>query len=149
MARSASPSQPKLWTRDLVLIILVNLCVFTNHIMSISTFPFYIQALGGSEAVSGACAVLFSLVAVLVRPFVGWWLDDGARRGRRLDQRRGLPRYVGRCLACLRGVGSRLLPMGPPQRDELLEAAGVSRLGLAAKLASGPGHESLCPGPSL
>ncbi len=80
MARSASSNQPKLWTRDLVLIILVNLCVFTNHIMSISTFPFYIQALGGSEAVSGACAVLFSLVAVLVRPFVGWWLDNGARR---------------------------------------------------------------------
>lgn len=80
MARNTSPNQPKLWTRDLVLIILVNLCVFTNHIMSISTFPFYIQALGGSEAVSGACAVLFSLVAVLVRPFVGWWLDNGARR---------------------------------------------------------------------
>ncbi len=80
MARNASPDQPKLWTRDLVLIILVNLCVFTNHIMSISTFPFYIQALGGTEAVSGACAVLFSLVAVLVRPFVGWWLDNGARR---------------------------------------------------------------------
>lgn len=80
MARNTSPNQPRLWTRDLALIILVNLCVFTNHIMSISTFPFYIQALGGSEAVSGACAVLFSLVAVLVRPFVGWWLDNGARR---------------------------------------------------------------------
>ncbi len=80
MARTTSPKQAKLWTRDLVLIILVNLCVFTNHIMSISTFPFYIQALGGTEAVSGACAVLFSLVAVLVRPFVGWWLDNGARR---------------------------------------------------------------------
>lgn len=80
MARTTSPKQVKLWTRDLVLIILVNLCVFTNHIMSISTFPFYIQALGGTEAVSGACAVLFSLVAVLVRPFVGWWLDNGARR---------------------------------------------------------------------
>lgn len=38
----------KLWTRDLVLIILVNLCVFTNHIMSLSTFPFCIQSLGGS-----------------------------------------------------------------------------------------------------
>jgi len=31
----------RLWTRDLVLIILVNLCVFTNHIMSLSTFPFF------------------------------------------------------------------------------------------------------------
>ncbi len=80
MANATSPHKPKLWTRDLVLIILVNLCVFTNHIMSLSTFPFYIQALGGTEAVSGICAALFSLVAVLVRPFVGWWLDNGARR---------------------------------------------------------------------
>ncbi len=80
MANASSSHKPKLWTRDLVLIILVNLCVFTNHIMSLSTFPFYIQELGGSEAVSGICAALFSLVAVLVRPFVGWWLDNGARR---------------------------------------------------------------------
>ena len=70
----------KLWTRDLVLIILVNLCVFTNHIMSLSTFPFYIKHLGGTEALAGMCAAAFCLVAVIVRPFVGWWLDNGARR---------------------------------------------------------------------
>lgn len=70
----------KLWTRDLVLIILVNLCVFTNHIMSLSTFPFYIQSLGGSEAVAGICAAAFAFVAVIIRPFVGWWLDNGARK---------------------------------------------------------------------
>ena len=70
----------KLWTRDLVLIILVNLCVFTNHIMSLSTFPFYIQSLGGSEAVAGICAAVFAFVAVIIRPFVGWWLDNGVRK---------------------------------------------------------------------
>ncbi len=70
----------KLWTRDLVLIILVNLCVFTNHIMSLSTFPFYIQSLGGSEAVAGICAAAFAFVAVIIRPFVGWWLDNGVRK---------------------------------------------------------------------
>ena len=70
----------KLWTRDLTLIILVNLCVFTNHIMSLSTFPFYIQGLGGTEALAGMCAAFFCLVAVVIRPFVGWWLDNGARR---------------------------------------------------------------------
>ena len=72
--------EPKLWTRDLVLIILVDLCVFTNHIMSLSTFPFYIQSLGGTEAVAGICAAAFSFVAVIIRPFVGWWLDNGVRR---------------------------------------------------------------------
>lgn len=80
-ARGAAAAQGgKLWTRDLVLIIIVNLCVFTNHIMSLSTFPYYIQSLGGSEAVSGICAAFFSIVAVIIRPFVGWWLDNGARR---------------------------------------------------------------------
>lgn len=49
------PVQCKLWTRDLVLIILVNLCVFTNHIMGLSTFPFCIQSLGGTEALAGMC----------------------------------------------------------------------------------------------
>lgn len=72
--------QPKLWTKDLVLIILVNLCVFTNHIMSLSTFPFFIQSLGGTEAIAGICAAVFSFVAVIIRPFVGWWLDNGVRR---------------------------------------------------------------------
>jgi len=73
-------TQPKLWTKDLVLIILVNLCVFTNHIMSLSTFPFFIQSLGGTEAIAGICAAIFSFVAVIIRPFVGWWLDNGVRR---------------------------------------------------------------------
>lgn len=76
----APKPEVKLWTKDLVLIILVNLCVFTNHIMSLSTFPFYIKSLGGTEAIAGICAACFSFVAVIVRPFIGWWLDNGARR---------------------------------------------------------------------
>lgn len=79
-AAAKGKGEPKLWTRELVLIILVNLCVFTNHIMSLSTFPFYIQSLGGTEAVAGICAAAFSFVAVIIRPFVGWWLDNGIRR---------------------------------------------------------------------
>lgn len=79
-AAHAGKPAAKLWTRDLVLIILVNLCVFTNHIMSLSTFPFYIQSLGGSEAVAGICAAAFAFVAVIIRPFVGRWLDNGVRK---------------------------------------------------------------------
>ena len=79
-AAHAGKPAAKLWTRDLVLIILVNLCVFTSHIMSLSTFPFYIQSLGGSEAIAGICAAAFAFVAVIIRPFVGWWLDNGVRK---------------------------------------------------------------------
>ncbi len=82
MAETSAPKngQVKLWTKDLALIILVNLCVFTNHIMSLSTFPYYIESLGGNEAIAGMCAAFFCVLAVVVRPFVGWWLDNGARR---------------------------------------------------------------------
>lgn len=70
----------KLWSRNFVLIIVINFLVFMNHIMLLSTFPFYIERLGGSEALAGLAATLFSFVAVLCRPFVGWMLDNGKRR---------------------------------------------------------------------
>lgn len=71
-AAHAGKPAAKLWARDLVLIILVNLCVFTNHIMSLSTFPFFIQSLGGGGAIASICAAAFAFVAVIIRPFVGW-----------------------------------------------------------------------------
>lgn len=71
---------PRLWTRNFALIIIINFLVFMNHIMLLSTFPFYIESLGGSEALAGLAATLFSLIAVACRPFVGWMLDNGRRR---------------------------------------------------------------------
>jgi len=69
-----------LWSRNFVKIILINFLVFLNHLMILSTFPFYISYLGGSEAVAGFAAAAFSIIAVLFRPFVGWMLDNGKRR---------------------------------------------------------------------
>lgn len=58
----------KLWTKDFVLVIIINFLVFLNHLMILSTFPFFIERLGYSDTVSGACATAFSLVAVGHRP---------------------------------------------------------------------------------
>jgi predicted MFS family arabinose efflux permease len=74
-------SSVRLWSRNFILIILINFLVFMNHIMLLSTFPFYIGSLGGTEAQAGLAAALFSLVAVCCRPFVGYLLDGGRRRG--------------------------------------------------------------------
>lgn len=101
-ASAAAAPGPKLWNKGLVLIILVNLCVFINHIMCLSTFPFYVQSLGGTEAVAGACAAFFSLIAVVVRPIVGWWLDNGVRRAALV---------VGLLLMGLAPLGYALVPM--------------------------------------
>lgn len=71
---------PKLWTKNFVFIIFINFLVFMNHIMILSTFPFYIETMGGTAAVAGLAATLFSLVAVLCRPFIGWMLNNGKRK---------------------------------------------------------------------
>ena len=71
--------QEKLWTKDFILIMIINFFVFLNHLMILSTFPFYIEYLHGSEAVAGLAAAAFSLVAVFIRPVIGWVLDNGKR----------------------------------------------------------------------
>ena len=73
-------TQEKLWTKNFALIIIINFLVFVNHIMVLSTFPFYVEKLGGTEAVAGLVATAFSFVAVLCRPFIGWMLDNGKRK---------------------------------------------------------------------
>ena len=70
----------KLWTKNFVFVILINFLVFLNHMMILSTFPFYIISLGGSEAVAGLAATLFSCMAVVSRPVIGWMLDNGKRK---------------------------------------------------------------------
>lgn len=73
-------SSVKLWSRDFVIIIVINFLVFMNHLMILSTFPFYIEHLGGTEAFSGMATAVFAIVAVVLRPFIGWVLDNGKRK---------------------------------------------------------------------
>ncbi|MDO5547607.1 MAG: MFS transporter [Eubacteriales bacterium] len=74
-------NQPvKLWNKNLVLIIVINFLVFLNHLMILSTFPFYVDYLGGTEAQAGLAAAMFSIVAVVFRPIIGWMLDNGKRK---------------------------------------------------------------------
>ena len=75
-----SEKNVKLWNKNFILIIVINFLVFINHLMILSTFPFYIEYLGGTEAQAGLAAALFSIVAVLFRPLIGWMLDTGRRK---------------------------------------------------------------------
>lgn len=101
--------KPRLWTRNFVLIIVINFLVFMNHIMLLSTFPFYIESLGGSEALAGLAATLFSLVAVPCRPVVGWMLDNGKRRA----------------ILLIGLAGMLLMPLGYEQMFVILSAANI------------------------
>lgn len=71
----------KLWTKNFIIIILINFFVFLNHLMVLSTFPIFVsEVLKKSDSIAGMCATAFSLVAVVCRPLVGWMLDNGKRR---------------------------------------------------------------------
>ena len=70
----------KLWSKNFIIIIIVNFLVFLNHLMILSTFPFFISYLGYSDSISGLCVTLFCVVSVICRPFVGWMLDNGKRK---------------------------------------------------------------------
>ncbi len=75
----------KLWSKNFILIIIINFLVFLNHLMVLSAFPLFITnskafAEIGSDTIAGACATVFSLIGVVCRPFVGFMLDNGKRR---------------------------------------------------------------------
>lgn len=72
--------EERLFRKDFVFIIIINFLVFLNHLAILATFPFYIEALGGSEAVAGMAVALFCVVSVVCRPFIGWMLDNGKRK---------------------------------------------------------------------
>ena len=71
---------PKLWNRDFILIIIINFLVFMNHIMVLNTFPMFLETLHMDEGVAGIAALAFSVVAVVLRPIIGWLLNNGKRK---------------------------------------------------------------------
>lgn len=73
-------AQAKLWNKDFVLVIVTNFLLFMNHLMILSTFPFYVDRLGGNEALAGLAAASFSIMAVILRPIIGWMLNNGVRK---------------------------------------------------------------------
>ncbi len=70
----------KLWSKDFAITIFLNFTAYLTHLMILSTFPFFVSYLGYSTSIAGLCAALFSVVAVISRPLVGWMLDNGHRR---------------------------------------------------------------------
>lgn len=70
----------KLWTRDFLLITLANLFIFLGFQMLMPVLPVYAKVLGGSEAAAGLVVGIFTVSAVLIRPFAGRALDMYGRR---------------------------------------------------------------------
>lgn len=71
---------PKLWTRDFTLICLATFFIFCGFQILMPVLPKYVQYLGADERVVGLVSGIFTISALLSRPFVGRELDRGGRR---------------------------------------------------------------------
>ncbi|MTI80537.1 MAG: MFS transporter [Firmicutes bacterium] len=69
-----------LWTRDFILIILANFAIFLGFQMLLPTMPVYVKQLGGQESVVGLVIGIFTVSAVIVRPFVGQMVGTYGRK---------------------------------------------------------------------
>ncbi|WP_425374540.1 MFS transporter [Mesobacillus boroniphilus] len=69
-----------LWTSSFIKLMVGNLFVFMSFQMLIPTLPPYIKSIGASGTEIGLVTALFSIGAVLSRPFIGFMLEYRARK---------------------------------------------------------------------
>jgi MFS family permease len=70
-----------IWTRDFIIIVLVNLTTFFGFNMTSVGLPVYAAQLGASDLVSGLVITVATVAAMLMRPFTGVMLDRYGRKG--------------------------------------------------------------------
>ncbi|CEP68964.1 Major facilitator superfamily [Moorella glycerini] len=76
-----APDSTRIWTRDFILLSLASFLIFTGFQMLMPTLPKYVAALGGDNLVVGFTMGIFTISAVLVRPWLGREMDRRGRRG--------------------------------------------------------------------
>ncbi|WP_409253002.1 MFS transporter [Bacillus sp. SCS-153A] len=69
-----------LWSKSFIMLMIGNLFVFMSFQMLIPTLPPYIKSLGASGLEIGLVTTLFSIGAVLSRPFIGYMLEYKSRK---------------------------------------------------------------------
>jgi len=71
----------RIWNKTFFLILVVSFLMFLSMYILLPTLPLYAQTLGGNETVAGTIVGIFTLSAVLIRPWIGNLLD---RKGRKV-----------------------------------------------------------------
>lgn len=73
--------RPSLWTKDFILVFLSNLLLFYSFYMLIPVLPFYLtENLGTNNSVAGIILSLYTISALLIRPFSGFLVDMFSRK---------------------------------------------------------------------
>ncbi|MEG0374503.1 MAG: MFS transporter [Raoultibacter sp.] len=70
-----------LWTRDFLLIAVVNFLIFSSWQTMPFVLPVYLQSLGADDVVLGWVTAVTTISALLIRPFCGAILDRFGRKG--------------------------------------------------------------------
>ncbi len=74
-------SDKSLWTKDFITIITVNLLIFFGFQMLTPTLPVYVKSLGVADKTIGWITGIFTISALIIRPFIGVALDRLGRKG--------------------------------------------------------------------
>ncbi len=80
MEEQAQKSVP-LWTKNFILITIINFLVFFGFQMLLPTFPVYVKNLGGKDSIIGLVTGIFTVSALVARPLSGRVLDKIGRKG--------------------------------------------------------------------
>jgi MFS family permease len=77
---SEAIAKPTLWTKDFIGLAISNLFLFISFQMLIPTLPVYMEQQGGGHLAIGMVIGIFTLSALITRPFAGKGLDTIGRR---------------------------------------------------------------------
>jgi len=78
---SRPQNRPPLWTADFVTVTFINLLIFLSFQMVMPVMPVYVRGpLGGSDVAVGVLSGIFTISAVVARPFVGKLVDTLGRK---------------------------------------------------------------------
>ncbi|WP_412759125.1 MFS transporter [Neobacillus mesonae] len=80
MRKGGNFLKERLWTKSFIMLMAGNLFVFMSFQMLIPILPPYIKSLGASGIEIGLVTALFSIGAVLSRPFIGFMLEYRGRK---------------------------------------------------------------------
>ncbi|ASS74061.1 MFS transporter [Tumebacillus algifaecis] len=70
----------RLWTQNFVRMMIANLLLFTSFYFLTPTLPLFVSEMGASASQVGIVIGIFTLSAVVIRPFIGGLLDRVGRR---------------------------------------------------------------------
>lgn len=79
-APESKANPEKIWTRDFSLILMSNFFIFLGFQMTLPTIPLFVEKMGGNDQLMGLAVGVFTLSALLIRPYAGIAVDSKGRR---------------------------------------------------------------------